>query len=55
MVWKNDQVSDFETESIKKIAVSCLEVEGDFVELGCYKGDTSILLAEVLKGSDKKL
>lgn len=55
MVWHNDQVSISETEKILSIAKECLVVEGDFVELGCYKGDTSLLLAEVLLGSDKKL
>lgn len=48
MVWKNDQVSASETEKIIEIAEGCLVVEGDFVELGCYKGDTSLLLAELL-------
>ena len=55
MAWKNDQVSDSETEYIIKAATSCLETRGDFVELGCYKGDTSLLLAEILKDSEKKL
>lgn len=55
MAWKNDQVSKTETENIIEIAKKCLEVSGDFVELGCYKGDTSLMLAEVLKDSDKKL
>lgn len=50
MAWKNDQVSAEETEKIIEIARECLAVRGDFVELGCYKGDTSLLLAEVLKG-----
>lgn len=55
MVWKNDQVSRGETEYILNVARECLRVPGDFVELGCYKGDTSLLLTEVLKDSDKKL
>ncbi|MBO7657104.1 class I SAM-dependent methyltransferase [Candidatus Saccharibacteria bacterium] len=57
MAWKNDQVSKNETEFIAKIARECLDVQGDFVELGCYKGDTSLALAELLKNSnsDKKL
>ena len=57
MAWKNDQVSKNETEFIAKIARECLNVQGDFVELGCYKGDTSLCLAEILKdsNSDKKL
>ncbi|MBQ3474265.1 class I SAM-dependent methyltransferase [Candidatus Saccharibacteria bacterium] len=55
MSWKNDQVSKEETERIIELAKDTLKVAGDFVELGCYKGDTSLLLAEVLKGSAKKL
>ena len=49
MVWKNDQVSKKETERILELAGECLEVSGDYVEMGCYKGDTSLLLAEMLK------
>ena len=48
MVWKNDQVNEKETAEILKLARECLEVEGDFVEMGCYKGDTSLLLGEIL-------
>lgn len=48
MVWKNDQVSASETEKILEIARKCLMVEGDFVELGCYKGDTSLVLVDLL-------
>ena len=48
MTWKNDQVSSEETQRILKLAETCLDVCGDFVELGCYKGDTSLLLAELL-------
>lgn len=55
MSWKNDQVSRLETERILSIVRDCLAIEGDFVELGCYKGDTSLMLAEVLQGLDKKL
>ena len=52
MVWKNDQVSKEETDKILSLATECLAGEGDFVELGCYKGDTSLLIAEVLKDTD---
>ena len=55
MAWNNDQVSRTETDKILEFARNCLTVSGDFVELGCYKGDTSLLLAEILKGTDKKL
>ena len=55
MTWKNDQVSEKETEIIIETAKKCLKIPGDFVELGCYKGDTSLMLSEVIKDSDKKL
>ena len=48
MAWKNDQVSSEETVKILELARECLRVSGDFVEFGCYKGDTSLLLAELL-------
>ena len=48
MSFKNDQVSEVETEKILALARECLKVPGDFVEFGCYKGDTSLLLAELL-------
>lgn len=54
MAWKNDQVSEKETDKILEVARDSLEVEGDFVELGCYKGDTSLLLAEVLRDFNTK-
>ena len=55
MAWNNDQVSRTETDKILEVARDCLTVAGDFVELGCYKGDTSLLLADLLKGTDKQL
>lgn len=48
MTWKNDQVSSDETVKILELARECLNVFGDYVEFGCYKGDTSLLLAELL-------
>ncbi len=48
MVWKNEQVSEAETEEIMRLAEKTLAVEGDFVELGCYKGDTALMLADML-------
>ena len=48
MSWKNDQVSDCETAKILEVARKCLLVPGDFVEFGCYKGDTSLLIADLL-------
>lgn len=55
MVWHNDQVNELETKKILSIAKDCLAIEGDFVELGCYKGDTSLMLADILRFSEKKL
>lgn len=49
MVWKNEQVSEGETEQILGVLRKVLGVDGDVVEMGCYKGDTSLLLAEVLR------
>ncbi len=53
MSWKNDQVDKDETNKILRLAKSVLNIEGDFVELGCYKGDTSLLLAEILREFNK--
>lgn len=44
----NDQVTAQETAEIMRLARQGLEVEGDFVELGCYRGDTSVLLGKLL-------
>ena len=54
MSWKNDQVSEKETARILELARECLEVPGDYVELGCYKGDTSLLLTDMLRGHATK-
>ena len=55
MTWKNDQVSEQETAKILELARSVFDVLGDYVEFGCYAGDTSLMLAEILVGSEKKL
>ena len=55
MSFTNDQVSEKETEKIIESAWSCLDVDGDYVEMGCYKGDTSLLLADVLRETSKRL
>ncbi len=55
MSWKNDQVLENEAQIILGKARECLNFDGDFVELGCYKGDTSLMLAEILKDSEKRL
>lgn len=56
MSWHNDQVSKKDTDLILRVAKECLKTaSGDFVEFGCYKGDTSLLLAELLKNSQNKI
>lgn len=45
----NDQVTSRETAEILRQAELALGVEGDFVELGCYKGYTSVLLGQLLQ------
>ena len=55
MTWKNDQVSEQETAKILELARSVFDAPGDYVEFGCYAGDTSLMLAEILVGSEKKL
>lgn len=47
----NDQVTPAETAVILNLATSCLAIPGDFVELGCYRGDTSVLLGKMLQKS----
>ena len=47
----NDQVTQAETTEILRLAEQFLSVPGDFVELGCYRGDTSVLLAKLLQKS----
>ena len=54
MGWRNEQVTEVETRKILEIARECLAVEGDYVELGCYRGDTSLLLAEVIREQKAK-
>lgn len=55
MAWKNDQVSEAETAKIVEVARECLALLGDFVEMGCYRGDTSLMLAEILKGAGNEI
>lgn len=56
MAWKNDQVNERETARILGLAQECLtNVEGDFTEFGCYRGDTSLLLADIIRNSSRKL
>lgn len=51
----NDQVTKQETVEILRQAEQCLELDGDWVELGCYRGDTSVLLGKMLRDNQKKL
>lgn len=44
----NDQVASTETAKILELAASCVQLAGDFVEFGCYRGDTSVELAKLL-------
>ena len=53
MTWKNDQVSEEETTRLLTLARKSLNVKGDYVEMGCYRGDTSLLLAEILRGFNR--
>lgn len=48
---QNDQVTAAETAEILHLAEQCLSLDGDFVELGCYRGDTSVLLGKLLAKS----
>ncbi len=49
----NDQVTKQETAEILRLAEQCLAVAGDYVELGCYKGMTSVLLGKLLQEHTK--
>lgn len=44
------QVTKEETGEILRLASLLLDSPGDLVELGCYQGDTSLLLAELISG-----
>ena len=54
MTWKNEQVSEKETARILELARECLDVSGDYVEMGCYKGDTSLLLADIIFSGSRR-
>lgn len=49
MAWKDIQITEKECERILKLAKECLALSGDYVEMGCYTGDTSLLLTEVVQ------
>ncbi len=48
---RNDQVVSIETAKILELAKTCTKLKGDFVEFGCYRGDTSVELAKLLDGA----
>lgn len=50
----NDQVTREETSALLRLAEQALAAEGDFVELGCYRGDTSVLLGQLLQKTAAK-
>lgn len=52
---RNDQVTPAETSEILHLASECLKVQGDFIELGCYRGDTSVLLGKLLRDQDSSI
>lgn len=43
------QVSDKETTILLELLKSSVDVDGDVVEFGCYKGDTSLLFQKILE------
>lgn len=47
----NDQVTDAETAEILRQAERCLKNEGNFVEFGCYRGSTTLLIGKLLAKS----
>ena len=51
---ENLQISMRETELILQELAKTINLAGDVVEMGCYMGDTSVLLAEALKNSPDK-
>lgn len=51
---KELQIPDRETALLLEELKKTLELSGDVVEFGCYEGDTSILLADVLRDSPDK-
>lgn len=51
----NDQVTPAETTELLRLAERCLAQPGDFAELGCYRGDTSVLFSQLLQNSTKHL
>ena len=51
---KELQIPNRETELLLAELKKTLDLSGDVVEFGCYEGDTSILLADVLRDTPDK-
>ena len=51
---KELQIPDREAELVLNELRQTLDLPGDVVEFGCYEGDTSILLADVLRNQPDK-
>lgn len=51
----NDQITTAEVNKLLSLAERCLNLSGDFVELGCYRGNTSVLLGKLLQPTPKTL
>ena len=51
---KELQIPDRETKLLLDKLRETLEIAGDVVEFGCYEGDTSILLADVIRDNADK-
>jgi len=49
------QISAHEKTVILEQARASLDIAGDFVEFGCYTGDTSIELGHILRSTDRRL
>lgn len=48
------QISTRETDIVLRELESVLDLDGDVVELGCYAGDTSVLLAAAMRSHPEK-
>ena len=48
------QVTKTETEIILELLEKSLNTEGDVVEFGCYRGDTSVLMKRLLEKNNSE-
>lgn len=51
----SDQITKAELSTVLLFAEKCLDLEGDFVEFGCYEGTTSLFLSRLITGTNKQL